>query len=360
MSRPVPETILVTGGLGFLGSNIVNFLVKKAKKVIVLDINDYPAHRGNLDNPDAVSIYEADVCDYDYVLNLLLKHKVDAVIHCAAQSHVDLSFTSAHEFIYTNVHGTYSLARACRDYGKLVCFLHVSTDEVYGGFNRRYCKEDNPLEATNPYAASKAAGEMMLRPFRYTNLPLIVVRPCNLYGPRQYPEKVIPKFISRLLDGKKCEIHGSGKDERFFMWIDDAVKALWEIMVKGSIGSIYNVGNPGMQPITIRDLAVMLIEQIHPDADPEKYIDYVMDRQVNDHWYPLDCTKFMSDIWDQEHHIFSDSGGHLCKLKETIEWYTRNRNQWSYYAHALQSHSTRPVQCPRRLSNGEMQKQPLR
>jgi len=239
------KTILVTGGCGFVGSNMVTHLVRKYPQFFILNLDklDYCASLKLLTSIENAPNYEfvkGDILDTSLVSFLLRKYNVTALIHFAAQTHVDNSFGNSLQFTTNNVLGVHTLLECSKLYGKLERFVHVSTDEVYGTSahsGQGAVESQTVLQPTNPYAASKAGAEhIVMSYFKSWKFPVIITRSNNIYGPHQYPEKVIPKWICRLDRGQKCPIHGNGSNQRGFMYVDDVVAAYDLILQKGTIG----------------------------------------------------------------------------------------------------------------------------
>lgn len=323
------RNILLTGGAGFIGSNMVLYLMERYSdyRVIILDKLDYCSSTTDLPiDGDRCIFIKGDISSADLVNHILKEYSIDTVLHYAAQSHVDNSFGNSLTFTVNNVLGTHILLECCKHYGKIVQFIHVSTDEVYG----ETAYEDNTAEQsilapTNPYAASKAAAEhIVISYWKSFKLPIIIVRCNNVYGPRQYHEKVIPKFIMALENGKACTLHGDGSARRSFINVYDVVRAFDTVMTKGTIGEIYNIGTD--HEISMKELAELLVDmyteegKIEPQS--EDYIVYIKDRPFNDVRYNIDGTKLNSLGFKPL--IPFDTG-----LKNTIEWYRQHsKNMW--------------------------------
>lgn len=323
------KAILVTGSAGFIGSNFVNYMVRKypTTKFIGFDKLDYCARMANIDTDvssrNNYSFVHGNLLDEYLILKVLNMEKVDAVIHFAAQSHVDNSFGNSIDFTLNNVLGTHKLLEACRIYGLIKRFIHISTDEVYGEIKTGESHEHSILDPTNPYAASKAAAEFIVKSYHYSfKLPVIITRGNNVYGPRQYPEKVIPRFISLLQSGKKCTIQGMGNNIRNFIYVDDTVKAVETILIKGEISQIYNIG--GVEEKTVLEIAKHLIDRLILSKmevqDAEKwrdYIEFIEDRKFNDMRYSVNADKLLALGWKPEV-SFADG------FEKTVTWYLEN------------------------------------
>jgi dTDP-glucose 4,6-dehydratase len=242
-------------------------------------------------------------------------HKVEGVIHFAAQSHVDNSFGNSIDFTLNNVLGTHKLLEACRIYDRIQRFIHISTDEVYGEVHEGApdSHEESVLSPSNPYSSSKCAAEFMVKAYHKSfKFPTIITRGNNVYGPQQYPEKVIPKFIQLLEGNQKCTIHGSGKNVRNFIHVLDTAKAVETILLNGQIGEIYNIG--GTTELSVMEIATLLIQRLKPDDEVNDWLEYVTDRNFNDIRYAVTTEKLQKLGWQQE--ISFEKG-----FEETVEWY---------------------------------------
>ncbi|XP_022432645.1 dTDP-D-glucose 4,6-dehydratase isoform X2 [Delphinapterus leucas] len=274
------KRVLVTGGAGFIASHVIVSLVE-----------DYP-------NYMIINLDKGDICDSHFVKLLFETEKIDIVLHFAAQTHVDLSFVRAFEFTYVNVYGTHVLLSAAYE-ARVEKFIYVSTDEVYGGSLDKEFDESSPKQPTNPYASSKAAAECFVQSYweRY-RFPVVITRSSNVYGPHQYPEKVIPKFISLLQHNRKCCIHGSGLQTRNFLYATDVVEAFLTVLKKGKPGEIYNIGtNFEMSVLQLAKELIQLIKETNSESEMENWVDYVNDRPTNDMRYPMKSEKIHGLGW---------------------------------------------------------------
>jgi dTDP-glucose 4,6-dehydratase len=260
-----PKNILLTGGCGFIGSHVLVTLVQKYPdyNFVNLDILDKCATANNVSAIAACKNYtycHGDICNLDLVAHLMEFFKIDTVMHFAAQSHVDASFGNPVAHTQTNVLGTHTMLEAARRF-QVKRFVHVSTDEVYGDVMGDGALENAMFEPTNPYSCSKAAAEFIVRAYQKSyDLPVIITRANNVYGPNQYPEKVIPKFILRLLNGQKCCLHGSGDTRRSYVYVSDVARAFDLILHGGKEHEAYNIGSPF--EISMRELAEYLVLQM--------------------------------------------------------------------------------------------------
>jgi dTDP-glucose 4,6-dehydratase len=299
--------VLVTGGLGFIGSNYINYAVKKFSTINFynLDCLNYCSSLENIKvmNLPNYNFIKGNICDYNLIVKILKNNNITHIIHFAAQSHVDTSFTDSLRYTEDNVKGTHTLLEAVKNTNLDIIFLHFSTDEVYGEskLDENAKTELSLLSPTNPYAASKAAAEMYVNSYIHSfNLKGIITRCNNVYGNNQYHEKLIPKFIKLLKENKKCTIHGDGKALRTFIHVDDVSRAIEFILDKGQIGEIYNIGSDINNEMNVLNLTKLLIFKIKKDYDFEKYIEYVDDRPFNDQRYFITNDKIKNLGWKQE------------------------------------------------------------
>ena len=303
------QTLLVTGGYGFIGSNFINYYynVNKNVKIINVDAMYYCANERNVreeirNDNDRYIFYKLNLAE-DNLHTILQKHNVDTVIHFAAQSHVQNSFSDALQYTKDNVLGTHMLLEACRKYGKIDKFIHVSTDEVYGEsmLNSEETKktEESVLCPTNPYAATKAGAELIAQSYYHSfKMPIIITRGNNVYGPNQYPEKLIPKFIKLLKEDKKVTIQGDGSNVRAFLHVDDVCSAFQLILEKGKIGEIYNIGSDEESELSVSEVAKLLIKEIKGIENYEAWIEYIEDRPFNDKRYYISNKKVKDLGWE--------------------------------------------------------------
>jgi dTDP-glucose 4,6-dehydratase len=325
MSQTTHEkVILVTGGCGFVGSHMVIHLVKTYPHYFILNLDklDYCASTKLLTSIERAPNYEfvkGDILDSSLVSYILAKFKVTSIIHFAAQTHVDNSFGNSLQFTSTNVLGVHTLLECSKLYGKLERFVHVSTDEVYGqsAYSGQGAVESQTvLQPTNPYAASKAGAEhIVMSYYKSWKFPVIITRSNNIYGPHQYPEKVIPKWICRLHRGLKCPIHGDGSNQRAFVYVDDVIIAYDIILHKGTLGEIYNFQSS--VEISNLELSNRVIKACGKSGDPAEWREFVSDRAFNDQRYHVDGSKLFDLGWKEV--ITFDDG-----MKRTVDWYANN------------------------------------
>ena len=304
--------LLVTGGCGFIGSNFVNYYFKENSEVTIvnLDAMYYCASENNVNedvrNSSRYHLIKGNLCSYDLVANILNIYQIDTIIHFAAQSHVQNSFEDALQYTHDNVQGTHTLLEACRKYDrqsrKINRFIHISTDEVYGesmlNENEEKKNENSILCPTNPYAATKAAAELIAKSYYHSfKMPIIITRGNNVYGPNQYPEKLIPRFIQQLQQDENVTIQGDGSNVRAFLHVNDVCSALKLILENGQIGEIYNVGSDDHHEYTVLQIAHMLISKVKKTIDHNAWIKYIEDRPFNDKRYYISNEKVKQLGW---------------------------------------------------------------
>ena len=296
------KNILITGGAGFIGSHLVKFFVKNYPKynIINLDNLTYASNLNNLrevENKPNYKFIKQDICNYQKIIEILKNHKIDSIINFAAESHVDRSIEDPFSFAKTNVLGTLSLLQACKNYWKNKLgnklFYHISTDEVYGSLGEKgLFTENSPYEPHSPYSASKASSDHFVRAFYDTyKLPIVISNCSNNFGPGQYPEKLIPLFISNIINNKCIPIYGDGKNIRDWLYVDDHVLAIDLIFHKSKIGKSYNIG--GSNEINNNEIANILISKLdkklnRKKGESMKLIKYVNDRLGHDRRYAID------------------------------------------------------------------------
>lgn len=316
--------VLVTGGAGFIGSHFVRQLIGGAypdlacDEILVLDKLTYAGNPVNLDPvraDDRLRFVQGDICDAELVATLMAG--VDLVVHFAAESHVDRSIAGAAEFVMTNVIGTQTLLQAAlnANVGK---FVQVSTDEVYGSIEAGSWPEEHPLEPNSPYSASKASADLLARAFHRTyGLDVCVTRSSNTYGPYQFPEKIIPLFVTNLLEGKKVPLFGDGGNVREWLHVDDHCAGIALVAGSGRSGEVYNIG--GGAELTNRELTARLLEAMGLDWS---YVEPVTDRPGHDRRYSVDSGKISGELGYISKMSFVEG------LTDTVRWYTENRSWW--------------------------------
>ncbi|MGY1456678.1 dTDP-glucose 4,6-dehydratase [Streptomyces sp. SS8] len=312
--------ILVTGGAGFIGSHYVRTLLTPQSdlRITVLDRLTYAGNPANLDpvrSHPGFRFVPGDICDPQTVDRVA--GEADEIVHFAAESHVDRSIADGQEFVRTNVLGTQVLLDAAVRHG-IRCFVHVSTDEVYGSIPHGSWPEDHPLLPSSPYSASKAASDLLALSYRTTHgLDVRVTRCCNNFGPCQYPEKIIPLFVTRLLNGRKVPLYGTGENSREWLHVDDHVAALELVRTAGRAGEVYNIGS-GVE-LTNRRLTALLLEHCGASWDS---VEPVGDRPGHDRRYSVDTAKIRRELGWAPRRDFR------AALAETVDWYRRNDGWW--------------------------------
>lgn len=301
------KNYLITGGCGFIGSNFINFIHSKEPHSFVLNVDklDYCADTHNVyerDDPTRYLLVRHTICDKYKMLRLLNEYKITHLVHFAAQSHVDSSFDRAMDYTMDNVYGTHCLLEAARMYGQLERFIHFSTDEVYGESTEdAKFDEQSLLCPTNPYSATKAGAEMLVNSYIYSfNLPCIITRGNNVYGPNQYHEKLIPRFIKLLDDGKCLTVHGKGESQRSFIHVDDVCTAVEIVMQKGTLGEIYNIGSDDENEMSVIEVAELICKHYKHGLykkDWKNRMVFVDDRPFNDKRYFITNQKLKSLGW---------------------------------------------------------------
>ena len=289
---------LITGGLGFIGSNFINYIFLNNKlnfnRIINIDKESYCSNKSFTIDNEKYKYIKVDINDKNFITFILKEYNITHIIHFAAQSHVDNSFDNSLDYTIDNVKGTHTLLDCVKNVNKDILFLHFSTDEVYGESINKYDikNETSLLLPTNPYAASKAAAEMYVNSYKKSyNFKTIILRCNNVFGPNQYPEKVIPKFIKQFKNNKKITIHGKGESIRDFIYIDDVSEAIITVLQKGKINEIYNIS--GDIKISIIELAKLIIGK----KDFNENIEYINDRPFNDKRYDINSDKLKKLGW---------------------------------------------------------------
>lgn len=303
------KNILVTGGCGFIGSNFINYYFEKNSNIniINLDAMYYCASITNVKETirtnNRYTFVKGNLCSMDLLSHILFTHNIDTVIHFAAQSHVQNSFDDSLQYTQDNVLGTHTILEACRNYGKIEKFIHISTDEVYGEsmLEEVECDKKNEtsiLSPTNPYAATKAAAELIAKSYYYSfKMPIIITRGNNVYGPNQYPEKLIPRFIQLLKNNKPVTIQGDGTNVRAFLHVNDVCSALECILEKGKLGEIYNIGSDDNYEYSVKEISEKLIKLIKNTDKYDDWINFIEDRPFNDKRYYISNNKLKNLGW---------------------------------------------------------------
>ena len=315
--------LLLTGAAGFIGSNFVRMVARGelqgVSSIKVLDKLTYAGVKSNLDSASNLSSYEfvqGDICDPAITTELI--RDVDAVINFAAESHVDRSIIGAADFVQTNIVGVQVLLDAVKNSGKKIRFLQVSTDEVYGSIKTGSWTEEWPLRPNSPYSASKAGGELLASSYNRTHGTDVVITRCsNNYGTHHFPEKLIPLFITNLIEGKKVPVFGAGENIRDWLHVDDHCRGIYSALINGRSGEVYNIG--GGRELTNNEITSLILEAM--DADTSN-IEYVEDRKGHDLRYSVDWTKINQEL-GYEPQVKFEVG-----LRETINWYRNNETWW--------------------------------
>jgi dTDP-glucose 4,6-dehydratase len=331
--------IIVTGGAGFIGSAVCRHLIRETETELINV--DKLTYAGNLDSIRSVSaspryrFVQADICDEGTICDLFNEAQPDAVLHLAAESHVDRSITGSRSFIETNIHGTYTMLEAARRYWSSLTgpakgrfrFLHVSTDEVYGSLGPEgLFSESTPYNPSSPYSASKASADHLAVAWHRTyGLPVIVSNCSNNYGPYQFPEKLIPLMILNALEGKPLPVYGNGSNVRDWLYVEDHAKALYLILGKGRPGENYNVGGRNERSNLEAVKAICrVLDEVNPNGEPhDRYITYVTDRPGHDHRYAIDATKLEAELGWRAEETF------LSGISKTVRWYLDNTGWWA-------------------------------
>ncbi|WP_304353429.1 dTDP-glucose 4,6-dehydratase [Brachyspira innocens] len=331
------DTILVTGGCGFIGTNFIKYIFDKTKyKIINIDALTYAGNIKNLidiENKDRYYFERANISDAKKVNSIFEKHKPDCIVHFAAESHVDRSIFGPKDFIETNIIGTFTLLEAARNLwkdnvdGKL--FHHISTDEVYGSLSDiGYFYETTAYDPRSPYSASKASSDHIVKAYYHTyNLPVTISNCSNNYGPYQFPEKLIPLIISNIIEEKDLPIYGDGKNIRDWIFVEDHNNAVFDIIHNGRVGETYNIG--GENEIANIDMVNILCEKLAYKMNKEKnyykkLIKFVKDRAGHDRRYAINCDKIKKELGWKRQYDFNTA------IDITIDWYLNNK-EWIYY-----------------------------
>lgn len=328
---------LITGGAGFIGSNFIRIALRNPD--IRLINFDKLTYAGNLEsltdiaNHPGYTFIQGDICDRELVDSLLAQYKPDAVIHFAAESHVDRSIDGPADFVRTNINGTFTLLESAHKLWLSLAdkqqeqfrFLHVSTDEVYGSLGAAgYFTEETPYAPNSPYAASKAAADHLVRAYYYTyGLPTLITNCSNNYGPYQFPEKLIPLMILNALAGKPLPIYGNGKNVRDWLYVDDHCQAILTVLANGRVGEKYNIGGHNEQTnLSIVHILCDILDQLQPREDGKSYCDqivFVKDRPGHDMRYAVDAGKMQRELGWVPNETFATG------IVKTVEWYISNQ-----------------------------------
>ncbi len=317
----IKKTLFITGGAGFIGSNFVRYILRKYENYRVINF-DKLTYAGNLDNLKDVEknkrykFIRGDICDRKMLNRIFKKEKPDFVVNFAAESHVDKSILDPSVFVKTNILGVQILLDVAKKY-KIEKFEHISTDETYGSIKKGKFKEKDPLLPNSPYAASKASADLLVRAYYKTfKLPVLITRSSNNFGPYQYPEKLIPLFITNLLENKKLPLYGKGENVRDWIYVLDNCSGIDFVLHKGKIGEIYNIG--GGNEKSNLEITKIILRELNKDLS---FVEYIKDRPGHDFRYALDTRKIRKLGWSPKY-TFEKA------IKETIKWYKENQWWW--------------------------------
>ena len=315
--------LLVTGGAGFIGSNFIRYVLDKYPEYRVINL-DKLTYAGNLENLAGIdkdpryAFEKGDICDKTRVQMCVVRYEIDAIIHFAAESHVDRSILGASEFIQTNIAGTNVLLEVAKEMN-IKRFLQVSTDEVYGSLGATgLFTEETPLHPNSPYSASKASADMLVLAYQHTfGLPVLVTRCSNNYGPYQFPEKLIPLMIANALNNKPLPVYGDGMNVRDWLHVNDHCSAIDTVLHRGRVGEVYNIGGNNEKPNI--EIIKLILENL---SKTESLITYVKDRPGHDRRYAIDSNKIQNELGWKPAYTFERG------ISETIKWYVDNQQWW--------------------------------
>jgi dTDP-glucose 4,6-dehydratase len=322
------KKIIVTGGSGFIGTNLVNYLIKKRYFVINLDKLTYSSnkHNSNIRNSKNYKLIKVDIVKKEQIIGIIKKFKPKAIFNLAAETHVDRSIDSPKNFIHSNIIGTFNILESLRYLQKKNInprLIHISTDEVYGDIKKNLrSKENDRYEPSSPYSASKASADHLVKSYiRTYNLPAVISNCCNNYGPYQFPEKLIPKIITNIFQNKELPIYGNGKNSREWIYVEDHCEALLTLYLKGKNGESYNVGSGvNLDNISLIKNILKICKLMKIKIGKNSKIKFVKDRPGHDFRYALDNKKILKNLKWKAKTDFNEG------LKETIFWYLSNKN----------------------------------
>ena len=318
------KKVIVTGGLGFIGSNLIKILNQKKFFIINIDKVSYASNKKNIPtNIQNYKFYKENINNKNFIIRILQKYKPSLVFNLAAETHVDKSIDGPKSFINSNILGVFNLLEAIRMYNKKLKLINVSTDEVYGDINKLSSKENNAYNPSSPYSASKASGDLLIKSYiRTYNLPAVITNCCNNYGPNQYPEKLIPTIIYKIIRNETIPIYGNGKNVREWIHVNDHCEALIKIAIKGKIGESYNIGSGvKIQNIELMNKIISIFKKINTNQKNKINFHFVKDRPGHDFRYSLNSSKLKTELkWKCK--INFNEG-----LKDTINWYIDKFNK---------------------------------
>ena len=318
------KKIIVTGGLGFIGSNLIKILNEKKFFIINIDKISYASNKNNIpNNIKNYKFYKENINNKDFIVKILKKYKPSLIFNLAAETHVDKSIDGPESFINSNILGVFNLLEAIRIYKKKIKLIHISTDEVYGDINKLSSKENDTYNPSSPYSASKASGDLLIKSYiRTYNMPAIITNCCNNYGPNQYPEKLIPTIIYKITRNETIPIYGNGKNVREWIHVNDHCEALIKIAINGKIGESYNIGSGvKIQNIELMNKIISIFKKINTNQKNKINFHFVKDRPGHDFRYSLNSSKLKTELkWKCK--INFNEG-----LKDTINWYIDKFNK---------------------------------
>lgn len=318
------KKVIVTGGLGFIGSNLIKILNQKKFFIINIDKASYASNKKNIPtNIQNYKFYKENINNKNFIIRILQKYKPSLVFNLAAETHVDKSIDGPKSFINSNILGVFNLLEAIRMYNKKLKLINVSTDEVYGDINKLSSKENDAYNPSSPYSASKASGDLLIKSYiRTYNLPAVITNCCNNYGPNQYPEKLIPTIIYKIIRNETIPIYGNGKNVREWIHVNDHCEALIKIAINGKIGESYNIGSGvKIQNIELMNKIISIFKKINTNQKNEINFHFVKDRPGHDFRYSLNSSKLKTELkWKCK--INFNEG-----LKDTINWYIDKFNK---------------------------------
>jgi dTDP-glucose 4,6-dehydratase len=318
------KKVIVTGGLGFIGSNLIKILNQKKFFIINIDKASYASNKKNIPtNIQNYKFYKENINNKNFIIRILQKYKPSLVFNLAAETHVDKSIDGPKSFINSNILGVFNLLEAIRMYNKKLKLINVSTDEVYGDINKLSSKEDDAYNPSSPYSASKASGDLLIKSYiRTYNLPAVITNCCNNYGPNQYPEKLIPTIIYKIIRNETIPIYGNGKNVREWIHVNDHCEALIKIAINGKIGESYNIGSGvKIQNVELMNKIISIFKKINTNQKNKINFHFVKDRPGHDFRYSLNSSKLKTELkWKCK--INFNEG-----LKDTINWYIDKFNK---------------------------------
>ena len=318
------KKVIVTGGLGFIGSNLIKILNQKKFFIINIDKVSYASNKKNIPtNIQNYKFYKENINNKNFIIRILEKYRPSLVFNLAAETHVDKSIDGPKNFINSNILGVFNLLEAIRMYNKKLKLINVSTDEVYGDINKLSSKENDAYNPSSPYSASKASGDLLIKSYiRTYNLPAVITNCCNNYGPNQYPEKLIPTIIYKIIRNETIPIYGNGKNVREWIHVNDHCEALIKIAINGKIGESYNIGSGvKIQNIELMNKIISIFKKINTNQKNKINFHFVKDRPGHDFRYSLNSSKLKTELkWKCK--INFNEG-----LKDTINWYIDKFNK---------------------------------